>query len=168
MTTLAQTRNMTLADCMTAMEKLSQVAVRLAITKAQREKRLLAVEQEFNERMEADQNEAELTTMRIKEFCRSNPHHFVKPRKIKTAFGEFGLQIVTDLKIDSEDAMVQTLFDRGYEDCLKRSVKPDKDAIRERIEAGEVIPGATIRTEPNDPVVKINRDILKSAVEKAA
>ena len=106
--------------------------------------------------------------LRIKEFCRSNPHLFVRPRKVKTPFGEFGLQIVTDLKIDSEEAMIQTLRDRGLEECLKVITRPDKDAIRSRIEAGEVIPGATIRTEPNDPVVKISRELLKAAVESVS
>ena len=44
MTSLAETRSMTLADCTGMMEKLSHVACRLATTKARREKRLLAVE----------------------------------------------------------------------------------------------------------------------------
>jgi hypothetical protein len=63
-------------------------------------------------------------------------------------------------------ALMQTLLDRGYEDCLKTERKPIKDAIRARLDAGEIIPGATVRTAENDPVVKVSPKLLKDAIEK--
>ena len=165
MTTLAETRHMTLDGAVATLEQLAHCACRLARTQALKEKALLDIESRHHEATKDDRNEAEMLTLRLKEFCRANPHHFVRPRKVKTPFGEFGLQIVTDLKIDSAEALIQVLLDRGYDDCIERVIKPKKDAIRARIEAGEAIPGATIRTDANDPVVKVSRDMLKAAID---
>jgi phage host-nuclease inhibitor protein Gam len=166
MTTLSENRNVTLADATGMMEKLCHAACRLAVVKARKAKRMAEIESEYQDKMLEDMAEADLLTLRLREFCRANPHLFVKPRKVKTPFGEFGLQQVSDLCIDDMTALMQTLLDRGYEDCLKTERKPIKDAIRARLDAGEIIPGATVRTAENDPVVKVSPKLLKDAIEK--
>lgn len=165
-TTLAETRGLNLAGATGLMEMLAHCACRLAITKAKKAKRLTEIESEFAEKLAADEQEAELLTLKLKEFCRANPHLFEKPRKVKTPFGEFGLQAVSDLAVENQEVLIQTLLDRAYEDCLKRETRVIKDAVRARIEAGEEIPGATVRHSDNDPVVKVAPKLLKEAVSK--
>lgn len=168
MTTLSETRSMTIDGAKAALEQLAHAACRLAAKKAKKEKRLLEIESTFEEETKADAQEAERLTLLIREFCRGNPHLFTKPRKMKTPFGEFGMQTVSDLKIDNEEALILVLTERGLEEeCIKTVRKPDKDAVRALIEAGQTIPGATVRVEPNDPVVKVSRPMLQAAVEKA-
>lgn len=167
MTTLADTRGMNLAGATGMMETLAHCACRLAITKAKKAKRLTEIESEFADKLLPDEQQAELLTLKLKEFCRANPHLFQTPRKVKTAFGEFGLQTVSDLAVENPDVLLQTLMDRAYEDCMKTEIRIIKDAVRARLEAGEEIPGATVRRSENDPVVKIAPKLLKEAVAKA-
>jgi hypothetical protein len=167
MTTLAQTRNMTMADAVATMETLAHVACRLALADAKREKRLADVESTHKESVAADRQEYDLLEQRLKEYCRSNPGQFQTPRTIKTPFGEFGCRRVSDVHVDDETLLVQALLDRGYADAVKVSHRPIKPAIRERLEAGEVLPGCELRIAENDPVVKINSALLRAAVEEA-
>ena len=166
-TTLAETRNVTLATATGMMEALAHCACRMAIVQAKKAKKIAEVESQFAAANDADKKEAELLTMKLKAFCTANPHLFEKPRKMKTPFGEFGLQSVSDLSIDNAAALIQTLMVRGYDECLKTETKIIKDNVRTRMENGEEFPGATIRRSENDPVVKVAPKLLKEAVEAA-
>jgi len=167
MTTLAQTRSMTMADAMGAMEKLAHVACRIALADARRQKRLAEIESAHKAAIDADRRECDLLEQRLAEYCRANPRQFQSPRTVKTAFGEFGCRRVSDVYVADKDALVQALLDRGYDDCVKTSHCPVKPAVRERLEAGETIPGCELRIAENDPVVKISSALLRAAVKDA-
>lgn len=99
-------------------------------------------------------------------FITAHQEQFVKPRKVKTDFGTFGLETETELVITDEEAMINELRERGYQDCLETVWKPVKTAIRKRIEAGEIIPGCQVNTG-DTAVCRVSSDILKEAAAKA-
>ncbi len=166
-TTLAETRNVTLSAATGMMEALAHCACRMAIVQAKKAKKIAEIESQFADASKADKAEAELLTLKLKAFCTANPHLFEKPRKMKTPFGEFGLQSVSDLSIDNAEALIQALMLAGYEECWKTETKIVKENVRTRMENGEEFPGATIRRSENDPVVKVAPALLKKAVETA-
>lgn len=166
MSTLAQTRGMTMEDARQTLETLAHVACRLAKAEARREARLAALESEHLEGVRGDRAEFALLEQRLVEYVRANPHLFQSPRMVQTPFGQFGCRRISDVHIDDEAALVQALLDRGHMDCLRVTQKPVRPALREHLDAGEVIPGASLRVSPDDPVVKVSSTLLEAATRE--
>jgi hypothetical protein len=104
---------------------------------------------------------------RLVAFVSANRQLFEKPRTDKSPLGEFGLRTATELVIQDEEALVQSILERGYDDCMEVVRRPVKSALRKRIEAGETFPGAQVNT--GDTVVcKVASDVIARAVEDDA
>jgi len=119
---------------------------RMAIHTARADKRIAEIKEQL-----AGQNEGLLLAAQdlkasLAAWILANLHLFADPRKIKTEFGTFGLQTVTDVCFLNEEVTLQALMDRGYTECFKAVPKPLKTPIRKRLESGEEIPGVILRS----------------------
>lgn len=128
--------------------------------KAAAEKRI----QTIKEKVEAD-NSADVQELRRLEetltgFIAAHQDQFVKPRAIKTDFGQFGLRQVTELQVQDESVAIQHALDDGHDDCLEVVRKLIKKVVRARIEAGEKWPGCRVNSgdvafwKPNKALVE--------------
>jgi hypothetical protein len=72
----------------------------------------------------------------------------------------------THLDVRNEEALLDFLLDRGYDDCtrVKRTILEEK--VRERIEGGESVPGCII-AEEEVPQIKIDQALVDAAGERA-
>lgn len=95
-------------------------------------------------------------------FILVNRHLFIKPRRHKTPDGYFGLQAKSKLDVRNEEALLDFLFDKGYDDCFKAVHSIVKERVRARIEGGEDIPGCIIHQE-EVPECKVDEALLKEA-----
>lgn len=90
---------------------------------------------------EKDQLEEMLTS-----YILANPERFSKPRKhLVGQIGSYG--ITTDpayVEITDADTFIQYAMEQGYDDLCNVTRKPDKDAAKERILDGEMLPGAKL------------------------
>lgn len=105
-----------------------------------------------------------LAAERLTAYIATHPATFEDPRKVKTAFGSFGLRKISELRIDDESRCVAWLVNNGIADCIKTVVKPVKAAIRKAIEE------RTIRTPPgcqvlegDAPVYEVEKSLLDAA-----
>jgi len=103
---------------------------------------------------------------RLAAFINANLPLFAKPRKRKTAMGEYGLRTVTTLEITDEAALFDALMDLGYDDCMETVRTPVKPAIRDRLKAGETIPGCSLN-RGDTAVCKVSKALLDEAKREA-
>ncbi len=158
---------LTLDDAKALMGEIAaqECAIIAHTTRAQR--RIDQIKSDLDCSINAHQAEALAARERLSEYILAHRELFQNPRKIKCAHGEFGLQTVTDLIIEDEPTLINALMEHGYDDCFISTAKPVKKAIRKRLEAGEGIPGAVIRTG-DTAVAVVNRDLLDQALARAA
>lgn len=137
----------------------------LAITKADAaaELRIAKLKVEHAERTEADRARQAEIAAQLVGFIDANRGLFVKPRKIKTDLGTFGLQTVTDLDITDEAALLTEIMERGYDDCQKVTRRPLKSPIAARIITGETFPGCTLRTG-DTAVYTVDKSLIREAI----
>jgi len=147
-----------------AMREIALIAKRLAITNARAEKRIAEIKAQAEEENEGRRLALEQLEKNLAAFITANPALFQKPRTCKTDFGEFGLRTVTELLVQNEDALVQTVMERGYLDCFETVHKLVKDAIKKRLKAKEVIPGAQVN-EGDTVVCKVSKTLIDEALK---
>lgn len=113
---------------------------------AAHKKKLAELELAHKEKIAEDLAAKEALEKELSAYVLANPDRFQKPRKHPVGqIGTYG--ITTDpayVEITGEDAVVEYARENGYDDLILLQVKLDKDAIRRRIEAGEIIPGADL------------------------
>jgi len=97
-------------------------------------------------------------------YIEANQGQFVNPRKVKTDFGSFGLQTVTDLVVPSEAALIKEVHDLGpdFQGCIQTTIKPVKKAIAEHIAAGMTFLACSIRTG-NTAVYTVKKALVDEA-----
>jgi phage host-nuclease inhibitor protein Gam len=95
-------------------------------------------------------------------FIELNRPLFKNPRKVKTSFGSFGLQTVSELVVTDQEKVVEALLDRGYEDCFKTVTTLVKPPIKARLEAGEKLIGVSVKTG-DTAVYKVDRALIQNA-----
>ena|GEM_PF-1493182 len=151
-----------------AFSEFALVAKRLAVADAKHELRLANLTQNHRDRTAADRDELAGLRERIARYIDANRPCFQKPnpRTRKTDQGEYGLRTATELLITSEEALFNTLMDRGYDDCMETVRKPVKPAIRERLKAGEALPGCMLN-KGDTVVCKVAKALLDQAKEEA-
>lgn len=99
-------------------------------------------------------------------FIAANKGLFANPRKVKTDLGTFGLQTVTDLVVTDEAALIESIDQQGYSECIKETRSPVKKLIAARIESGEHFPGCQIRTG-DTAVYNVKKALVDQAREEA-
>ena len=158
----------TVRDLDQAKDTMMQIALvqkRLAVAQARMDKRIADVKALFDQETEDRRLALDQLTEALANFCQANRQLFEDPRTVKTDFGEFGLRQVTDLLVANEEAAVQDVMDRGYDDCFETLNKLVKPAVRKRIQEGEQIAGCQIRT--GDTVVcKVAKAVIDEGLKQ--
>jgi len=76
----------------------------------------------------------------------ANKDQFLRPRMMTTPDGKFGLRTATRLDVYDEDAALDCIFDRGYDDCIKTTRRFVKEKIAARLLSGETIKGCRVNS----------------------
>lgn len=156
-----------LADIDQAKDTMREIALiekRLAVQSARFEKRIADLAAQHEAETEGRRLALESLRSDLSVFIEANKQLFADPRTVKTEFGEFGLRTVTELAIVDEETVLQSVLERGYEDCFETVKNLVKTAIRKRLLAKENIPGCLIRT--GDTVVcKVSKSLIDEAVK---
>jgi phage host-nuclease inhibitor protein Gam len=156
---------MTMDDAKANMQAIALATVRVKVHQAKAEKRLAEIKAATLEKVTEDLALIDTLKEALGAYIGAHKDEFQKPRTVKTEFGEFGLRTVTELLMKDKEAVLQALMEAGYQDCVETVHSPVKDAIRKRLEAGEVIPGAVINS--GDTVVcRVNSDLVSCALKE--
>lgn len=146
--------------------EIAQTRISLAAADAKFEARLAKLKAEHLAAVKPDREFAMESERDLAAYIDGNREKFEAPRKVTTEWGTFGLQKVTSLSVDDERAMLAYLSRRKMDDCFKLSLRPVATAIRERIEAGETIPGCAIKTG-DTAVCTVSKSLLDRATKTA-
>ena len=154
-------------DAAAVMEHIATIACEVAAEEARAEKKIVAIKSDLTARTAAAREDLQSLEQQLSEFILANKPLFQKPRRHKTNFGEFGLQTSTELTITNDDLLREHLMTQGYHDCMKVVRSILKGKVVERIDAGEDMPGAQIRTG-DTAVYKVSKALLAEAKGEAA
>jgi hypothetical protein len=154
--------NLETADAVLA--EIAMLECDIAVAEARAEKRIAAAKAALEEAVAEPRRASDSLKTALGQFIENNRDLFKKPRKRKTAMGSYGLQTVTELIVDNEDALVTELLERGYDDCLKTVRKPVKTALVDRINGGETFPGCAVFTG-DTAVCKVEKSVVDAARE---
>lgn len=165
---LADPRKMTLDDARGQFESLARAQIRMWKRQAAFDDRVAALKSKLDEDNTEDAAAVAAAAGFLREFILANKEHFVKPRKVKTPFGTFGLETEKELEILDEDALLQAILDRGYDDCMAVTRKILKKPITTRIqEDGEQFPGCRV-LEGDVAKYKVDRSLADEPEAAAA
>lgn len=104
--------------------------------------------------------------LRLTRFVDQNPKLFQNPRKIRTSFGEFGLQTVTSIKVNDPTSLEYALRQRGWHECIRTTTAINKTELKKRIDAGAQLPG--VENLSGDTVVyKVTKALIDDARKQA-
>lgn len=153
-------------DADRVMDAIAQAEARIALTEARAEKRIADIKHKTELDVAEDQQLAKSLKRALASYIDANRDQFKRPRKRKTSQGSYGLQAVTELIVDNKSKLVQTLLDRGYDDCLKVTHSPVKSAVAKRIQDGETFPGCAVFSG-DTAVCKVNKAVIDAAKKEA-
>lgn len=156
----------TLEEATALMTEIGQltgvISYREARTQVQINKILSTLDQYLaTSRKDLDDKKAALSN-----FIAGNRHLFKQPRKVKTSFGAFGLQDVTEVEVLDEERAIKHLMKEDLQDLFKVTTSLVKPAIRKAIEDGAKIPG--IRLKTGDTVIVTPAKSIVEAAQKRA
>jgi hypothetical protein len=139
----------------------------LRLKDARQELRIAKLQEEHNA-LTADLRAAIAATKeRLVQFVAAHQPLFDEPRTRKSEFGEYGLRTATEVVIEDEEALLEELMERGYEDCFETVRTPVKSAIKRRLVAEETLPHVSLN-RGNTVVCKVAPALLRQAEEEAA
>ncbi len=156
----------TIDEAKKLMAEIARLTCILAVGKARLEQRITELKQSTAERLGPAGTELELFESELSAFILTHKCMFEKPRKVATEFGSFGLQDVTELIILDEAACLKHCVEKKLEDCFQVALRPVKAGIKARLEAGENIPGCSLKSG-DTAVYKVSKSVIETEVEKA-
>lgn len=164
MTRLADNRTTirNLDEARAVMQEIARLECALIKSDAVLESKIVALKSSHEQATASGRDAHGLACQALTRFILANPQLFEDPRKITTQFGSFGLQTVTDVVVSNESAAMQHILEAGYDDCLKSVQTLLKSGIKPRLQAGETIPGCSLRTG-DTAVYKVAKALLDQA-----
>lgn len=159
---LADTRTMTIEGAKQCIEQIAHAECRIASKRARYEKAIAAAKSRFEEETAGDQEIIAARSSQLTQFILSHPDEFRKPRAVKTEFGSFGLRSVSNVDIWNQEQLLQWALDNGYTDIVRTTHTLVKPAIRARLDADEIVPGASVAAG-EEAFYKIDKALLESA-----
>ena len=146
MTRLADPRKVSRDDACAIFEGLARAQIKLWKLQAAFDDRVAALKSALKENSAQYSEALGTAAAELSDAILGHREWFDKARKIKTPFGAFGLETESNVEIDDEEALVQVLMARGYDNCLKITRSVLKTPLRARLDAGETFPGCRILT----------------------
>jgi phage host-nuclease inhibitor protein Gam len=144
MTRLADTRRMTLDDARGVFEDLARAQILIWKRQAAFDDKVAALKSRLEEETAEARAAVAAGAAALRDFILAHKELFQKPRKVKTPFGTFGLETECELQVLDENALIEAILDRGYDDCVKTERSVLKKPVAARIDAGETFPGCKV------------------------
>ena len=155
-----------LHDAISMFNRLAQSQIALAARDAMFEKQAARLKAAHVTGTESDREALKNMESDLMAFIQARRDLFKDPRKIKTDFGSFGLQTVSDVVVKNEERVIEDMLDKGYDDCVQITRKLLKSALRTRLDDGEKFPGVTLRSG-DTAVYKVDKSLLDKAKSQA-
>lgn len=159
------TRKMTREKTITEADEYSRCVLRIAVEEARTAARIADLEKSLAERTAAMRERRDELQPRVIAFLLSRKDSICAEKKktIDTPTSKLGFRKCTDTVIEDPEAVVQFARDNGYNDLYTEPPpKLHKSAIRRRIDGGEDVPGALVRTD-YEPFVQPQKTLLDRA-----
>jgi len=165
MNRLKDLRIMDTAAADSVMARLARTETSIELHRARANSRIATIKAELTEKIGPLEADRDSLGTALKQFIESFRSLFVRPRKRKSEAGEYGLQTVTSVKIDDEEALLEHLLENGYDDCYETVHKLKKPAIKRRVNAGCPLPGVSVASG-DTAVYKVNPELIRDAVDR--
>ena len=146
--------------------QIAQIEKTLAVADAKLEAKIHELKQRHASDVADDVTRLHILGQDLTAFIGANRGLFVKPRKIATEFGSFGLQTSSELVIRDEAALIKWAMDNRRDEFWASKVSPAKPAIKAAMMEGEQVPHCDLLTG-DTAVYKVAEAILKAAREAA-
>lgn len=160
---LADTRLLTPEDARATLEALAHAECRIASAAARTERRIATLKSQFETDTTADRELKGRLEANLTAYILAHRDQFEDPRSMKTQFGEFGLRALANkLTVADSEAVIQWALDNGYDDLVETTRTLVKDAVKERIKAGQDVPGCAIPAG-EAPYYKVAKSLLAAA-----
>ena len=134
----------TVEDADHEFENLAMLEIDIAKIEAACEKKLADVKADYARTLDGFQVMRESSVKRLASFVDANRSLFQKPRRRRTMWGTYGLTDASKAKIISKDAAIAHCLANDWNDCLKKTIRLLSKPLRDRLQAGEVCPGARL------------------------
>lgn len=119
------------------------------------------IEAEKTRKIEGLQREADVYKRELERYITANPERFQNPRKRKHELGTYGYHTVRAQISIIDDLLVNFALANNRPELIVTTHKIVKDAVREAVTAGEILPGVT-STPAGE---RINLTVKKEAIE---
>lgn len=165
-TQIADTRTnpQTLEECDRLLMQIADAEVAITRAEAMAEARINKIKQDTDAKTKATRDRRDQLAERLAAYITAHPDQFKRPRKRKTTFGSYGLQLATKVVIEDQEKAEQALHEAGYTDCLKTTTRILTTSAKKRLLKGETIPGLDLR-EGDLAVYNVDKSILDHARE---
>ena len=145
-----------------AMARIAALETRKETAKARANQKIATIRADLQDRLSRIDEELAPLTRRITNFILRHLDLFQSPRKRKTESGSYGLQKVTEVDIEDEQALIDDLLDKGYHDCVEIIRRPVKSRIKDRLKDGERIRGCGLH-QGDTAVYKVDPQLIREA-----
>lgn len=148
------------------MAEIARLTCQIEVEKARLELNVAKLKASFQERVLEPAAELARLEENLRVFIVTHKSLFQKPRKVATEFGSFGLQEATEVLIGNEEVLFEHCVEKGLTDCFKVVRTPVKPAIKQRLEAKEILPECSLKTG-DTAVYKVSKSLVDREVETA-
>lgn len=164
MTRIDDTRIENLQQADQTMAVINTRMARMAKVQAVADSKIATIKEKLANDLATYEPGLKTLTEQLGSFIKANLGLFKKPKKRKTAAGEYGLQAASELVIDDEEELVAWLKKKKLNDCVKITEKPVKSEITKLLKAKNQIPGCTLKAG-DTVVIKPDPETIREAKE---
>jgi len=146
-------------------EQIAGLEVDLAVEEARTEKRIAVLKKNHEAKVAGRKAVRDRLAEKLAAFIRGNTDLFRKPKKVKTPFGSFGLQKVSEVRLLVDDVVVvNNLKILQFESAVQTLEKLDKPELKRILQNGFDIPGTRLLTGET-AVYKVDKALVDEATK---
>lgn len=160
---MTDTRKQTIEDADRLLGEIADLEIQVVKTTAKFEQRINDLKKECEERVQPLAGLIELKASELAAFIGHNQGLFKKPRARVTAFGKYGMRLVSNTEITDEQAVIDFAKESGYP-LYRVTEKVDRAAVKTALDGGVDVPGAKIR-QGEESFYKVDKKLLDAARE---
>ncbi|TLD81322.1 host-nuclease inhibitor Gam family protein [Helicobacter trogontum] len=117
------------------LKRLCEILVNIAEIEGQVSLACNAIKEQYAERIQELNNEANFIKQEIENFCNANKAAFVDKRSKELVFGTIGYRVSKSVSLprnkDKIESLCESIKKFGFKDCISYEEKPNKDALCE-------------------------------------
>ena len=134
----------TIEEADATFERIARCEIQLAEAEACFESKVAELKSIYEQSCAFVINERSDAVKRLSAYVEGHRMEFQKPRRRKTAWGTYGLTDATKAKIDNKDMAIGYCLSVGWTDCIKTTLTLLSKPLRDRLLAGDDVPGARL------------------------